>query len=86
MIARFARDAEPRAGDQPKDGGEMAQAGDGRGFEDRVEDASLYEPDRSRGGSGRRIPASHITAAGRLPLRVATVDPASHTVSAHGQR
>src|SRR5690554_1726957 len=32
-IASFARDAEPRVGDQPQDGCEVAQAGHGGGFE-----------------------------------------------------
>ena len=71
-----------RARDQPEDGGEMAEAGDGRGFEDRAEGPSLHDLDPSRGGSGRRIPASHITAARRLPLCVAAVDAASDTLSA----
>ncbi|BCA63480.1 hypothetical protein HMP09_2714 [Sphingomonas sp. HMP9] len=81
-IASFALDAEPGAWDQPEDGGEMVEAGDERGFEDRAEGPSLHDLDPSRGGSGRRIPASHITAARRLPLCVAAVDPASDTVSA----
>jgi hypothetical protein len=81
-IARFALDAEPGARDQPEDGGETAEAGDGRRFEDRAEGPSLHDLDRSRGGSGRRIPAPHTPAARRLPLCVAAVDPASDTDSA----
>ena len=82
MIAIFALGAEPGAWDQPEDGGEVAQAGDGRGSKDRAEGPSLHDFDRSRGGSGRRVPASHVATAGRLPLRIAAVDPASDTVSA----
>jgi len=81
-IASFAHGAEPGAWDQPKDGGEVAQAGDGRGSKDRAKGPSLHDFDRSRGGSGRRIPVSHVATAGRLPLRIAAVDPASDTVSA----
>ena len=34
-IASFARDAEPGTGHQPQGGGEVAEASDGRGSEDR---------------------------------------------------
>jgi len=70
-IASFAHGAEPGAWDQPEDGGEVAQAGDGRGSKDRAEGPSLHDLEPSRGGRGRRIPASHVATAGRLPLRVA---------------
>ena len=63
-IASFARDAEPRVGDQPQDSGEVAQTGDGRGFEDRAERPSLHNPDRSRRGGGRCVPASHAATGG----------------------
>ena len=62
-IAGFVLDAEPGAWDQRQDGGEMAEAGDGQVLEDRAECPSLHDLDPYGGGSGRRIPASHITAA-----------------------
>lgn len=42
MIASFARNAEPGAWDQPKDGGEVAQAPDGRGSQDWTEGAAFH--------------------------------------------
>ena len=65
MIASFARAAKPGAGDHPEDGGEVAQARDGRRSQDRAEKASIYDPCRGRGGSGRRISASCAAPPGR---------------------
>ena len=81
-IASFALDAEQGPGDQPQDGGEVAQAPDFGGFKDGADDAALHGPDRSRRGSGRRIPAIDSAAARRLPLRVAALDPSPNTVGA----
>jgi len=39
----LALDAEPGAWDQPEDGGELAEAGDGRGFEDWAESPLLHD-------------------------------------------
>ena len=80
-IASFALDAEPGAWDQPKDGGEMAEAGDGRGSEDRAEGPSFNDLVRSGGGDGSGVPAPHIAASRRLPLRLAAVDPAVDALS-----
>ena len=63
-IASFARDAEPGTGDQPQDGGEVAQAGDGRGPEDGTEGTTLDGPDRGRGSDDRRVPPPYAVAAG----------------------
>ena len=68
-------------GINPKNGGEMAEAGDGRGPEDLAEGPSFHDPDRSRRGGGHRIPAAHIAAAGRLPLCATAVDPSMGTCS-----
>ncbi len=81
-IASFARAAEPGARYQSEDRGEVAQAGDGRGYEDRADRAAFHRADRGRGGDGRRIPAAHVAAIGRLPLCPAVVDPAPDAVSA----
>lgn len=46
-IASFARAVEPGTRHQPEDGGEVAQAGDGRGHEDRafgIEVAAVIDP------------------------------------------
>lgn len=64
-IASFARAAEPGTGHQPQDGCEVAQACDGRGYENRADGAALNSADGSRGGDGRRFPAPHAAAAGR---------------------
>jgi hypothetical protein len=66
-IVTFACDAELGAGNQPHDGCQVVEAVDGRGFKDRAEGSSLHDLGPSRGGSGRRIPASHITAVRRSP-------------------
>jgi hypothetical protein len=71
-----ARAAEPGAGHQPQDGCEVAQARDGRGYEDRADGTALDCADRGRGGDGRGILAAHTPAAGRLSLCPATLDPA----------
>ncbi|KIU01640.1 hypothetical protein QU38_00590, partial [Staphylococcus aureus] len=55
---------------------------DGRGFEDWAEGPSFHHPVRSRGGDGCSLPAAHPAAAGRLPLCVAAVGPASDLISA----
>jgi len=81
-IASFAFDAEPGTWVQSEYGGKIAEAEDGRGFEDRAEGPSLHDLDRSRGGSGRRIPAPCTSAARRLPVCVVALNPASNTVSA----
>jgi len=67
-IASFARAAEPGTGHQPQDGCEVAQACDGRGYENRADGAALNGADGSREGDGRCVPAPHAAAAGRLPL------------------
>lgn len=41
-IASFARDAEPGAGDQSQDRRKLAEASDGRGSQDRAEEAALH--------------------------------------------
>ena len=46
MIASFARAAEPGTGHQPQDGGEVAQAGNCRGHEDRTVGTAVHRPDR----------------------------------------
>lgn len=81
-IASFARAAEPGTGHQPQDGGKVAQARDGRGYEDRADGTKLDGFDWVRGGDGCRVPAPHAPAAGRLCLCPAVVDPAPDTVSA----
>ncbi len=78
----FARDAKPGAGDQPEDGREMAQEGDGRGPEDRAEGPSFDNPVRGGGGNGCGVPAPHAAATRRLPLCIAILDPAPEVVSA----
>lgn len=64
-IASFARAAEPGARDQSEDGGEVAQAGDGRGYEDRANGTAVHRAGRSRGSDDRGISSPH--AFGRLP-------------------
>ncbi|PYF06288.1 hypothetical protein C8J30_1302 [Rhodobacter viridis] len=66
MIASFARAAEPGARHQSEDGGEVAQARDGRGHEDRADGTAVHRADRGRRGDGCHIPAAHIAATGRL--------------------
>ena len=61
-IASFARAAEPGTGHQPQDGGEVAQAGDSRGHEDRAEGTAVDRPDRVRRGAGRSVPAPYAAA------------------------
>ncbi len=81
-IAGFALAAERRVGDQSQDGRQVAEAGDGRGFEDRPEGAALDGSDRGRGGDDRRLSTAHAAAAGRLPLRSAALDPAPDALGA----
>lgn len=80
--ASFARAAEPGTWHQSEDGGEVAQAGDTRGYEDRADRVAFHRADRGRGGNGRRIPTAHAAAIGRLSLCPAVVDPAPDAVSA----
>jgi len=68
MIAGFARAAEAGVGDQSEDGGEVAQACDGRGHEDRAFGTEVHRLVRGRGSDGRGIPKAHAPAVGRLPL------------------
>ncbi len=82
MIASFARAAEPRAGGQPQDRCEVAQARDGQGYEDRAVGATIHRADRGGRSNGRGIPALYAAAIGRLPLRLAAVDPAPDTICA----
>ena len=81
-IASFAHAAEQGTGHQPEDGGEVAQTHDGRGFEDRAGGASVHCADGGRGGDGRRVPAPHAAATGRLSLRPSALDPTPDAVSA----
>src|SRR5690349_139036 len=60
----------------PKTGRQMAEAGDGRGSQDRTDGAALDCPDRSRGGDGRGVPTPYAADVGRLSLRSATFGPA----------
>ena len=62
--ASFARAVEPGTRHQPEDGGEVAQAGDGRGHEDRAFGTEVHGPVRGRGSDGRSIPKAHAAAAG----------------------
>ena len=82
MIASFARAVEPGTRHQSEDGGEVAEARDGRGHEDRPDGTAVHGADGGRGGDGRCLPAAHAPAAGRLSLCPAVVDPAPYTVSA----
>jgi len=75
-IASFARAAEPGARDQSEDGGEVAQAGDGRGYEDRANGTAVHRAGRSRGSDDRGISSPHAAAFGRLPLRSTAINPA----------
>jgi len=74
-IASFARAVEPGAGDQPQDGSEMAQAGDGRGQEDRAEGPAVDRLDRSGTGGGGALPGSHRLDRQRHPVRRAAPQP-----------
>ena len=71
-----ARGAEQGVRDQPQDGREVAQAGDGRGPEDWAEGTALIRADRGRRGDGGGVPAAHALASGRLPLCPAADHPA----------
>ena len=56
-IASFAHAAEPGTRHQPEDGGEVAQARDGRGYEDRADGTAatvLTEADEAMIGAFRR--------------------------------
>jgi hypothetical protein len=48
MIAGFARASEPGARHQSQDGGEVAEAGDGRGHEDRPDGTAVHRADGGR--------------------------------------
>ena len=74
--ASFARAAKSGAGHQPQDGGKVAQAGDGRRYEDWAVGTAIYGVNRGRRSDGGRIPASYAAAVGRLPLCPAVIDPA----------
>lgn len=56
-IAKLDKFHEPRTGHQSKDGGQVAEAGDGRGHEDGSERTAINRPDRSRRGCNCRIQA-----------------------------
>ena len=79
-IGSFNRGAEPRAGHQPQDRGEVAKASDSRGHEDRAEGASFNGADRGGRSNGRGVQAPHAAATGRLPLCAAAVSTASDTL------
>ncbi len=80
--ASFARAVEPGSGYQPQDGCEVAEADDGRGYEDWAVGTALNCFERGGGSCGRRVPAPHAFAAGRLPLRSAGFDPAPDRLGA----
>ena len=80
MIASFARAVEPGTRHQSEDGGEVAEAGDGRGHEDRAVGTAVHRADGARGGDGRCLPAAHAPAVGRLPLCSKALDPARDAV------
>ncbi len=63
--ASFARATERGVGHHSQDRREMAQAGDGRGPEDRTERSAFNGSDRGGGSGDRRIPASYAAPAGR---------------------
>ena len=60
MIARFARDAEPRTGHQREDDGEVAQADDRLGYENGAEGATIHDTERA--GMRARMPLVRMTA------------------------
>lgn len=60
----------------------MAEAGDGRVCQDRANGVALDGFRWRRESGSCRLPASQAFAAGRLPVCLATVDPASDAVSA----
>ena len=78
--ASFDRGTEPRAWDQSEDGGQVAQASDGRGSEDRAQRPALDCSKCRRRGHGCRVPSAHFAAVGRLPLRFADIDPSSDAI------
>ena len=80
MIASFARAAEPGARHQPQDGGEVAQARDGRGPQDRAEGTAVNCADRGGRSGGCCVPSPDALAAGRLSLRPAAIYPAPDPV------
>ena len=80
--ASFALSTEPGTGHQSEDSCEMAEAGDGRGYEDRPHRTAVHCADGGRGSRDRCVPASYTTAIGRLPLCPSALNPASNAVSA----
>ena len=64
VIASFARAAEPGAGHKSQDRCEVAQACDGRGYEDRTVGATLDGSVRGGGSDDRRVSTSQAPAAG----------------------
>jgi hypothetical protein len=80
--ASFARAAEPGVGHQSQDRGEVAQARDGRGYEDWSFGATIHRADRGGGGDGRGIAAPYAAAIGRFPLRPAAVHPPPDAICA----
>ena len=80
--ASFARGTEQRTGHQPQDGREVAQACDGRGYEDRAEGAAVDSFERRGRGGGGGVSSSYAFAVGRLSVCLAALDPASYPVCA----
>lgn len=80
MIASFARATEPGARHQPQDGGEVVQARDGRGPQDRAEGTAVNCADRGGRGGGCCVPSPDALAAGRLSLCPAAIYPAPDPV------
>jgi hypothetical protein len=58
----------------------VAEARDGRGYDDWADGTALDGFDRSRESGNRRVPAPHASSAGRLSLCPAAVCPASKPV------
>lgn len=79
-IAGFALSVEQVARHHPQGGSEVAEAGDGRGHEDRAEGASFDSSDGSGGSHDRCLSAPHTAAAGRLPLCSPAVDPSPDVI------
>ena len=81
-IAGFARDVGSGVGAQLQDSGEVAEANDGRGYEDRAGGPSFNDSVGCRGSNGCRVPTIYPAAAGRLPLYPVAFDLAFDTLSA----
>ena len=64
-IASFARATEPGTGHQRQDCRKVAEASDGRGYEDRTNATAVDGFNRSRGSDNRRVPTPHAPSAGR---------------------